>query len=87
MKYKAMARLLITARRESGLSQRAVANQLKFSNQYISNAERGISSIAPIYFLPLARIYTGVSAMDFVNAYLKDERARVISEVKLGVAG
>ena len=73
MKFNHMGKLIIKLRMEKDISQEAFKNLFDSSKkaQYISNMERGISSLPIKYHLKVA-IGINVSVELFKEAYMKD---------------
>lgn len=81
MKYRSMANFIRARRKIAGVSQQDISKALGFgSSQFISNMERGLCTLPPKYFKPVAKILK-VSPTLFIKVYLNDERIRITREV------
>lgn len=79
-----MGSLLRESREKQGLTQSDVADKLGFeSAQYVSNVERGISSLSIKHAKPLARLLN-ITVDAIINAKTEDTRARFAQAVKGG---
>ena len=63
---RAMAKLLVEARRESGLTQAAAARAVRLSPSLVSKIERGERSLDPLELARFARLYRK-SIVDFIS--------------------
>ena len=74
MRYRNIARVVAAAREQSGLSQAEICKELGWvSGQFMSNVERGISSIPPEKFRTFAQL-TGISVLSLQEAHMADIR-------------
>lgn len=61
-----MAKRLVAARHESGLTQAAAARAVRLSPSLVSKIERGERSLDPLELARFARLY-GKSIVDFIS--------------------
>lgn len=86
MKRKPLITLeqMLAARREKcNVTQAQVAQELGFSSpQYISNMERGLTHLPVKHFRKVSQLL-GVPMRDMVDHRIRDERHKLIQQVKL----
>ncbi len=71
-------------REAAGLTQREASNALKLTTgQYISNVERGLCSLSPKHFNPLAKLYKAPVG-ELVKAAEKDFADGLLAKVNRG---
>jgi transcriptional regulator with XRE-family HTH domain len=65
-KYARFRRMLVSARKDAGLTQQALADELGWAQTDVSKVERGVRRLDLIEFLAFARVI-GIDVPDFIR--------------------
>jgi transcriptional regulator with XRE-family HTH domain len=69
-RYARFRRLLVAARKEAGLTQQSLADELGWTQTDVSKVERGVRRLDLIEFLAFAQVI-GIDVSDFIRRLRK----------------